>query len=116
MQINISARHGNLSSKTQERIHEKVGKLRRFFERVTGIVVTVDLEHPEKPHVEVRVSAEHADDFVASDTSSNVLAALDRVLPKVEQQLRKHKEKLTGHRATGHKHLEVPAEIEPEGE
>ncbi|MCO6454166.1 MAG: ribosome-associated translation inhibitor RaiA [Pirellulaceae bacterium] len=116
MQINISARHGHLSAATQEKISEKVEKLRRLFDRLTAIEVTVDLEHAEAPNVEVKVSAERTEHFVATDTGANVMAALDGVLHKIEQQLRKHKEKRSGHRATGHKHLEVPADAESEGE
>lgn len=116
MQINISARHGQLSAATQEKITEKVEKLRRLFDRLTAIDVTVDLEHRDAPNVEVKVSAERTEHFVATDTGANIIAALDGVLHKVEQQLRKHKEKRTGHRATGHKHLEVPADIDSDGE
>ena len=116
MEIKISARHGQLSAATQEKIREKVERLRRLYDRVTGIDVTTNLEHRDSPQVEVRVSAEHTDDFVATDSSSNVLAALDSVIHKIEKQLRKHKEKLTGHRATGHKHIETPLEPEPEAE
>ncbi|MDP6442434.1 MAG: ribosome-associated translation inhibitor RaiA [Pirellulaceae bacterium] len=114
MQTNISVRHGNLSQETQDKITEKAEKLRRFFDRLTGINVTVDLEHRDTPRVEVRVSAEHSEGFVAADEAGNVLAALDSVLHKLERQLRKHKEKLTGHRATGLKHLDPGAEIDPE--
>ena len=113
MQINISARHGHLSTATQERITEKVEKLQRFFERVTAIQVTADLEHREAPTVELRVSAEHAVDFLAAETGE-LMAALDAVIHKVEQQLRKHKEKLTEHRAVGHKHLEIQEPPETE--
>lgn len=111
VQINISTRHGDLSAATQEKITEKVEKLPRFFDRLTAIQVTANLEHVDAPEVELRVSAEHTSDFVATDSSSSVLAALDGVIHKIEGQLRKHKEKLTGHRATAHKHIEVP---EPE--
>jgi putative sigma-54 modulation protein len=114
VQVNISARHGHLSTATQGRITEKVQKLSRYFDRLTAVEVTVDLNHREAPSVELRVSAEHADDFVAADSSSNVMAALDSVLHKVERQVRKHKDKLTGHRAAGLKHLESPVELEPE--
>ena len=114
MQVNISARHGHLSTATQGRIREKVEKLSKYFDRLTAVEVTVDLNHRETPSVEVRVSAEHVDAFVAADSSSNVMAALDSVLHKVERQVRKHKDKLTGHRAAGLKHLETPVESEPE--
>jgi len=51
------------------------------------------------------VSAEHATDCVATAEATTVLGAIDLVIPKVEQQLRRTKEKMTGHRATGHKHI-----------
>ena len=108
MQINISARHGHLSPATQEKITEKVEVLRKYFDRVMAIGVTVDLAHRESPSVELRISAEHHDEFVALDTADTVLAALDGVLEKMEGQLRRFKEKLKEHRATSPKHLEVP--------
>ena len=108
MQISISARHGHLSPGTQEKITEKVDVLRKFFDRMTAIQVTVDLERREEPSVEMRVSAEHHDEFVALDRADTVLAALDSVIEKMEGQLRKFKERLKEHRATGHKHLEPP--------
>jgi len=116
VQINISARHGDLASTTQEKITDKVKKLPRFFDRMTAINVTVDLGHRDKPDVEIRVSAEHSEDFIAKDVSSNVIAALDGAMHKLEQQLRKHKEKLTGHRAVGLKHLETAPDVESEEE
>lgn len=106
MQVNISARHGHLSPATQEKITEKVEKLNKFHERVTSITVTVDLEHRDNPTVEVKVSVEHAGEFVGHDSAENAIAALDSAIHKVESQLRKNRDKQTGHRATGLKHLD----------
>ncbi len=114
MQINISARHGHLSTQTQAMISEKVEKVQRFHDRITSIVVTCDLEHKEKPDLEIRVTAEHSSEFVATASAENLLAALDGAMHKIEQQLRKHKEKLTDHRAPGVKHLPVDVETETE--
>ena len=105
MQVNVSARHGTLSTHDQEVIREKSEKVRRLFDRVNAVEVTVDFQHQEEPHVEINVSAEHSNDFVASSKASTVIAALDGAIQKVEQQLRKHKEKLTGHKSTGDKHV-----------
>jgi putative sigma-54 modulation protein len=112
VQINISARHGHLSSATQQRISEKVERIRKYYDRVSSIAVTVDLEHADNPSVELVVSAEHHEDFVATDSAESLLTAVDGALHKVEMQIRKHKEKLTDRRATSHKHLDVtgPAE------
>ena len=95
MQIKISARHGHLSEETQSFIREKSQKLLRLFERLTMIEVTVDLKDDLNKVVEFLVSAEHKHDFVARETNADVLAAVDLVLPKLEQQLRKYKEKIT---------------------
>lgn len=97
MQVNVSARHGSLSAYDQDLIREKSEKVRRLYDRVNSIQVTVDLQHQDKPHVEINVSAEHSEDFVSSADANTVLNALDSAIQKVEQQLRKHKEKLTGH-------------------
>jgi putative sigma-54 modulation protein len=114
VQVNISARHGHLSAETQQKIEEKVERLRRIFDRVTAIQVTADLEHREAPSVEVRLSAEHTADFVASESSTTVMAALDGVIRKIEQQLRKHKEKRREHRSQSLGRTEPPTEPESE--
>lgn len=104
MQVNVSARHGHLKQEDQAIIVEKVERVRRLFDRINSIDVTVDLGHLERPSVEINVSAEHSHDFVASTDSQSILAALDLTIAKVEQQIRKHKEKVTDHKAASVKH------------
>ena len=94
MQIRISARHGQMSEATRAKITAKVEKLAKMHERLTAIEVTVDLEHSEKPVVEICVSAEHKHDFVAKESADEMWAALDGTIHKLEQQLRKYKEKV----------------------
>jgi putative sigma-54 modulation protein len=112
VQVNVSARHGSLSSHDQEVIKEKAERVRRLFDRVNAIEVTVDFQHQESPHVEINVSAEHTQDFVASATAPTVISALDATIQKIEQQLRRHKEKLTHHKGAGVKHLSAPTDEE----
>lgn len=109
MQITISARHGHLSPASQEKITEKVEAVLKFFDRITAIGVTVDLEHRERPTLELQVRAEHHDEFVAVAEADSVFAALDGAIEKMENQLRRFKERVKEHRATGHKHLEPPS-------
>jgi len=115
VQINISTRHGQLSPASQETITEKVSKLTRLFERITAVEVTIDLEHDDKPAVELRVAAEKTEDFVATDSSESLLSALDSTIHKMEQQLRKHKEKLKDHHRGHGKNQPTSAESEFEG-
>ena len=115
MQIEISTRHGQVSEQTQVKITNKVEKLTRFFDRISAIEVTVDLEHREAPRVDLRVSAKHKHDFVATTRSDNLMAAIDNVVEKMEQQLRKYKQKVQGrHRGSGHRQQRAPSEAEPE--
>lgn len=97
MQIKISARHGHLSESTQASISAKLEKLLRLFERLTSVELTVDLEHKPAVSVDLQVSAEHKHDFVASSKAEELMAAVDAAMHKVEQQLRKYKEKVQDH-------------------
>ncbi len=99
MQIKISVRHGHLNDATQQVIRDKAEKLLHFFDRLTMIAVTVDLQKDQK-WVEFLVQAEHKHDFVAHDSHAEVLAAVDLVLDKLETQLRRYKEKIQDHRRT----------------
>lgn len=107
MQVSVSARHGSLQPDDQSLIEDKVEKLRRLYDRVSAIEVIVDLGKLDSPSVETKVSVEHEDDFVASASATTVIGALDVLIPKMEKQLRRAKEKRTEHRATGIKHLDA---------
>ena len=97
MEVEIIAKHGELTESVREGMQEKVAKLPRFFERTTAIHVIADMSHAE-PELEIIVSAEGTKDFVAKDKGTNVVVAFDKTIAKVEQQLRKHKDKQTEHR------------------
>ena len=99
MQIKITVRHGHLAEEVQEHIREKAGKLLHFFQRLMMIEVLVDMKENECI-VEFLVSAEHKHDFVATERSKDLLAAVDLVMHKLEQQIRKYKEKIQDHRRT----------------
>ena len=109
MQISISTRHGHLSDETQAKITEKIERLTRHYDRIGAIEVTVDLEHRDSPDVDLRVSATHKHDFVAVARSLELMAAIDDVIDKMEQQLKKYKEKVQDrHRGPGVHKRETP--------
>jgi putative sigma-54 modulation protein len=114
VQIRLSTRHGTLSDETQAKITAKLEKLGRLFERLTLIEVTVDLEHRDAPSVDLKVSAEHKHDFVAAAEGTELMAAIDIVIHKLEQQLRKYKQKIQDHhRSTPAREGEVQSEQGP---
>ena len=94
MLINISTRHGDIGDAAKEKITQKVEKLQRFFDRLSSIDVVVDLAKADEPSVEVAISSEKRNDFVASYQSDDLFGSVDQVVSKLEQQIKKHKEKL----------------------
>ena len=113
MQVQISTRHGHLSEASQERIKAKAEKLLRIFDRLTAIEIVVDLTDSNAPRVDGKVSAEHKHDFVAHDQSDELLTSLDTVIHRLEQQLRKYKEKVQErHRSPDARRHEAGSEVE----
>ena len=94
VQVKISTRHGHLSEASQQNISAKAEKLLRIFDRITAIELTIDLVDSNSPRIDAKLSAEHKHDFVAHDQSDSLMASVDTVLHRLEQQLRKYKEKV----------------------
>ena len=100
MQVNVSARHGQLSEDAQGMIRRKAAKLLKIFDRITAINVTVDLQK-EVRNVEIQVEAEHKHDMIAkAQGREGVMGLVDQALQKLESQLRRYKEKIQSHRGT----------------
>ncbi|MBS0206682.1 MAG: ribosome-associated translation inhibitor RaiA [Planctomycetes bacterium] len=97
MQVAITCRHGSISSSAQEYMSKKAEKLLTYFDRVTSISITIDFSNGQSK-VEILVDAEHRHDLVAAETDSEATTAFDLALHKMEQQLRKYKEKIQDHK------------------
>ncbi|OYW24099.1 MAG: ribosomal subunit interface protein [Planctomycetales bacterium 12-60-4] len=97
MQVAIACRHGSLHAETREHVTQKAEKLLTYFDRITAIQVTFDFSNGEAT-AEILVDAEHKHNFVASEKAAEAGFAFDAALVKMEQQLRKYKEKIQNHR------------------
>ena len=97
MQVEVTCRHGDMSDLARAHCVEKSNKLLTFFERVTAIQVTVDFEHG-KAGVEILVDAEHKHNFVSHAEADDIVSAYDSAFHKMEQQLKKYKQKIQDHR------------------
>jgi len=95
--IEISTRHGHLDAETRAHLREKAEKLLKYFGRLMEIEVAAE---PLKSgwRIEILVSAEHKHDFVASEEGPTPGAAMDQCSHKIEEQLRRYKEKIQQHR------------------
>lgn len=103
VQVAIACRHGSISADVQQYITEKSEKLVTLFERITAIQVTVEFVN-QRVRVEILVDAEHKHNFVAHDEGGEgeeAAVSFDRTLHKMEQQIRKYKEKVQNHHRGG---------------
>lgn len=101
MHIEISTRHGQLDPSQQQYVRRKAEKLLRYFNRLMEIEVAVD-HQKNSWDVEVLVSAEHKHDFVGRGSAPALEQAADAAVHKVEQQVRRYKDRIQDH------HGEVP--------
>jgi putative sigma-54 modulation protein len=117
VEIKIATRHGHVSEETQAKIISKLEKLPRLFDRLTAIEVTIDLERRDLPSIDVKASAERGHEFLAAGQSEDLLVSTDAVVHKLEQQIRKHKERIQDrHRNSGHRQVEVSSDSGPVSE
>jgi putative sigma-54 modulation protein len=97
VQIEISTRRGSLEPDEHSYLNEKAEKLQKYFGRLMAIEVAVE-QRKHAWQVEILVSAEHKHDFVAVEEGPTPSAAMDLCVHKIEQQLRRYKEKVQRHR------------------
>jgi putative sigma-54 modulation protein len=101
VQVTVTVRHGDLDDPTQQQLQEKAETLLRFFDRLTSIGVTADLNKQrtdKKVGVEIIAKAEHKHEFVAREFDEDPLAAFNLAADKIKMQLRHYKERLQDHR------------------
>tara|TARA_R110002111_G_scaffold256979_2_gene324588 strand:- start:67485 stop:67871 length:387 start_codon:yes stop_codon:yes gene_type:complete len=97
VQVAITCRHGSVSEGLRDYIAEKCEKLLTYFERVTAIQVTID-QGQNQNRVEILVDAEHKHNFVAHAEGDEVKPNFHSALSKMEQQIKKYKQKIQDHR------------------
>jgi putative sigma-54 modulation protein len=108
MQVTVTGRHMGVGDALQAYCVEKADRLTRFLDRIQAIEVVIDGK--EGIHtVEMIVRSAGAAPFVATEQHADAYAAVDLLLDKMEEQLRRYKEK---HR--NRKHPPRANEEEPE--
>ena len=93
MQVTVTGRHMGVSDALKEYCVTKAERLPRFLDRIQAIDVVV--EGKDGRHlVEMIVHSAGCAPFVAQQSHEDAFAAVDLVLDKIEEQLRRHKERL----------------------
>ena len=90
MQINISARHLKLTNPIADYIQKKVEKCEKYFDHLVWAQVIISVEK-HRQLAEIIIHAKKIT-FRSKEESSDLYAAIDLALNRMEKQLKKHKE------------------------
>ena len=97
MQLNLTGHHVDVTPAMRDYVEEKLQKLERHFDHVTGIhcILTVEkLRHKAEAKVSVSGGSLFAD-----AVEDDMYAAVDSLVDKLDRQIIRHKEKITDHHA-----------------
>lgn len=96
MQINFTGHQVEVTPALRQFTTDKFDKLHRHYDRITSINVVFNVEKLDniaEATINVPGAALHA-----SSKSSDMYAAIDELIGKLDRQLKKHKEKEDNHR------------------
>ncbi len=95
MQIELTGHHIEITDSLRTYVNEKMAKLERHFDKVsnTHVILTVEGSR-QKAEATVHMSGH---DIFAEHTEEDMYVAIDRLVDKLDRQVKKHKEKLTNH-------------------
>lgn len=96
IQVDVTSRHGHISSRMEAYAKGKAERLAKFSSRVSRIEIVVDGPH-DAPEVEMIAHVDNAPHVVAKDRDDHFSTCVDRLCGKVERQLVKMKDKSRGH-------------------
>lgn len=95
MQINLTGRHVELTEPLREYINTKFSKLQRHFDQINNVHVILDVEKlVQKAEATLHVNG---GELFATSEHSDMYAAIDGLIDKLDRQVIKHKEKLKNH-------------------
>jgi len=90
----------DVSASLKAYAEQKSSKLTRYYDRIQEIEVVFD-NAKEAMRVEMIVSAEHRNMFIAHDSQETAYACIDGCIDKLERQLSEHKKKFRNRKHSG---------------
>lgn len=96
MQINLTARHLDITDAIRSYVQNKFERLERHFDHMTNVHVILSVEKlRQKAEASFHVSGH---DVYADAEHEDMYAAIDGLIDKLDRQVLKHKEKMKNHR------------------
>ena len=97
MHITIDGHHVEVTEALHEYIQSKMSRIERHFDQVVDVHVVLAVEKQrKKAEATIHVAGNN---LHAHSEHEDMYAAIDALLDKLDRQVKKHKEKLTKHRA-----------------
>jgi putative sigma-54 modulation protein len=97
MQLNLTGHHVDITPSLREYVDNKMERLERHFDHISHlhVILTINkLEHRAEAKVDVS-----GNELFADAAEGDMYAAIDRLVDKLDRQVKKHKEKLKDHHA-----------------
>ena len=119
MDLHITARHLKLTPAIADYVRKKLEKAKRYFGRLIWAQVILDVE--KNRHIAEIVIHAAGRTLTAKKESTDLYAAIDLASDKIDEQLRRYKERLRPHRssrgdrALGEPWMEPPSSPRPSG-
>lgn len=101
MDIQVQARHMNVTDTLREHVASKVSKLERFYDSLLSIEVILD-KQADMSVVEIVATAKKKNKFVATDRHEDMYTCIDQCLHKISEQVRRHKDKVRDRQGPSH--------------
>ena len=98
MQIIVKGRHLDLTDPIKDYVDEKVRRIERYFEWATKVEAELSMERnpriADNQIVEITIFANHGSVIRAKQGSPDMYTSVDKIVEKLQKQLKKYKEKL----------------------
>jgi putative sigma-54 modulation protein len=104
MNLNITGHHIEVTPAIREYVTAKLDRVLRHFDQVTSSHVVLSVEKlQQKAEVTLHVKGK---DIYADAVDSDLYAAIDLLVDKLDRQVVKHKEKISNHNHDKHQPVE----------
>ena len=93
MLFKISGKHIEISEAVRKHAEEKTSKLPKYYDSINHVEVIIDASKGGNAGVEIIARAEHSKVFIGKEAGEDVYRCIDLAVHKIEEQLRRQKEK-----------------------
>lgn len=93
MQVNITGHHVEITDALRNYVNSKIERIHRHFNNITNVHVTLTVDKKFQQKAEAVIKLARGEIFADSE-ATDMYAAIDLLIDKLDRQVVKHKEKL----------------------